>query len=518
MKRLKLYILTACIATALTACGGPADVPNAATNDTTVTNITAVADSEEADKTVQNNYNDSKQPDVDNSFESSLPPFEVHGKLAVEGTKIVDEGGNPFQLKGVSTHGIAWFPQYVNADAFATIRNDWKANCIRIAMYSDENNGYCSGGNKDKLKQLVKDGVQYATDLGMYVIIDWHVLGEHDPNVHKDEAKLFFQEMSSLYADYDNVLYEICNEPNGNIRWLNVKEYAEEIIPVIKANNPDAMIIVGTPTWSQDVDMAAKLPITDYSNILYTIHFYADTHKDDLRRKAKTALSMNLPLFCSEFGICDASGNGHCNEAEANKWIDFFDENDISYCIWNLSNKNESSSLIKSSCGKTSGWSEDDLSQEGKWYLNVLGRNATNDATKSTDTTADKSGKSADASDELSKNDNVVTTSSGSSNLKITASEANSWNDGTNDFVQLNLLIDNNDTSSDATGWTIAVEFEDDIELDQSWNAVYRVKRKTMIITPVDYNKTIGKGASVSDVGFIVKGTKIPKVAKISIN
>ena len=513
MKRLKLYILTACIATALTACGGPADVPNAATDDTTVTNITAVADSEEADKTVQNNYNDSKQPDADNSAESSLPPFEVHGKLAVEGTKIVDEGGNPFQLKGVSTHGIAWFPQYVNADAFATIRNDWKANCIRIAMYSDENNGYCSGGNKDKLKQLVKDGVQYATDLGMYVIIDWHVLGEHDPNVHKDEAKLFFQEMSSLYADYDNVLYEICNEPNGNIRWLNDKEYAEEIIPVIKANNPDAMIIVGTPTWSQDVDMAAKLPITDYSNILYTIHFYADTHKDDLRRKAKTALSMNLPLFCSEFGICDASGNGHCNEAEANKWIDFFDENDISYCIWNLSNKNESSSLIKSSCGKTSGWSEDDLSQEGKWYVNVLKAGSGSD---SSSIKADDTSNEADANTDTSVTDSSKAASSG--NLAVSIDEVNSWNDGSKDYVQFNLAIDNKDNSTIANGWTVAIEFEDDIELDQSWNGVFKVNGKSIIITPVEYNMSVASNTSISDIGFIIKANSLAQIKNINIS
>lgn len=293
-------------------------------------------------------------------------PFDNHGKLKVAGTDIVDKNGNKYQLKGVSTHGIAWFPDYVNKDALKTFRDDWGANLVRIAMYTDENGGYCTDGNKDNLKKLVDKGVNAATELGMYVIVDWHVLHDLTPMKYKDEAKTFFQEMSAQYKDYDNVIYEICNEPNGGTDWSEVKAYAEEIIPVIRANDPDALIIVGTPNWSQDVDIASNDPIKG-DNILYAIHFYAATHTDGIRNKVVTAIDNGLPVFVSEFSICDASGNGAIDYNQADKWFELIDKYNLSYAAWNVSNKAETSSLILSSCSKTSGWAESDLSDAGKY-------------------------------------------------------------------------------------------------------------------------------------------------------
>ena len=294
-------------------------------------------------------------------------PFANHGKLSLDGTDIVDENGEKYQLKGLSTHGLAWFPQYVNKEAFQTFRDDWGANLIRLAMYTDENGGYCSGGNREQLKQTVCDGVEAATELGMYVIIDWHVLHDLSPKVYEADAKIFFDEMSKKYKDYDNVIYEICNEPNGGTTWSDVKEYAEDIIPIIRANDNDAIIIVGTPTWSQDVDIAAQDPITGYENIMYAVHFYAATHTDNIRNKVTTALNSGLPIFVSEFSICDASGNGAIDYGQAEKWFDLINSNNLSYAAWNISNKNETSSIIKASCTKTSGWTVDDLSDTGVW-------------------------------------------------------------------------------------------------------------------------------------------------------
>lgn len=294
-------------------------------------------------------------------------PFDNHGRLSVNGTDIVDKNGDKYQLKGLSTHGLSWFPDYVNKDAFQTFRDDWGANLIRLAMYTYENGGYCSDGDKEYLKGLVDKGVQAATELGMYVIVDWHVLQDQNPNTYKEEAKAYFEEMSSKYKDYDNVIYEICNEPNGGVSWSEVKAYAEEVIPIIRKNAPDAIIIVGTPTWSQDVDIAAQDPITGYDNIMYAIHFYAATHTDNIRSKARTALSGGLPIFVSEFSICDASGNGAIDYSQAEQWFELIEEYNLSYAAWNISNKDETSSLIQSSCTKTSGWTLDDLSETGVW-------------------------------------------------------------------------------------------------------------------------------------------------------
>jgi endoglucanase len=203
----------------------------------------------------------------------------------------------------------------------------------------------------------------------MYVIIDWHVLNDNNPNTYKSEAIEFFQEMSKKYASYDNVLYEICNEPNGATTWADVKSYATDVISEIRKNDSDAVILVGTPTWSQDVDAAAADRIANDENVMYVLHFYAATHKDDLRNKLVAAHKAGLPVFISEFSICDASGNGSVDYDSASKWLSLIQDYNISYVGWNLSNKAESSALLKSSCTKISGFSESDLSETGKWLF-----------------------------------------------------------------------------------------------------------------------------------------------------
>lgn len=300
-------------------------------------------------------------PSVDDST-----PYGQHGALHVENGKLTDADGNTVQLYGMSTHGIAWFPQYINYDSFRTLRDDWNTNCIRLAMYTAEYGGYCTGGDKEQLKQLVRDGVSYATELGMYVIVDWHILSDCDPNQNKDEAIAFFREMSEAFADNDNVLYEICNEPNSGTSWDSIKSYAEEVIPVIREQKPDAVILVGTPTWSQEIDKAAASPLT-FDNVMYTLHFYAGTHKDDLRNRLETCAQNNLPVFVSEFGMCDASGNGANDFDSTTKWLDLLNKYQISFCCWNLANKDESSSVFKAASTALSDWTDEDFNESGRW-------------------------------------------------------------------------------------------------------------------------------------------------------
>ena len=301
-------------------------------------------------------------------------PFDNHGQLSVKGTDIVDESGSKYQLKGVSTHGITWFPDYVNKDAFQSIRDDWDANLVRLAMYTDtgDSNGYCSGGDKDSIRGLVDAGVTAATELGMYVIIDWHILNDNNPNSHIDDAKEFFDDVSAKYSSNHNVIYEICNEPNGGTSWADIKSYAETIIPVIRKNDKNAIIIVGTPNWSQDVDIVSEDPITGYDNIMYAVHFYAATHKDDLRNKVKTAISNGLPVFVSEFSLCDASGNGGIDYDSSDVWFDLINDNNLSYASWSLCNENETSALIKPDSTATSTITIDDLSDTGKYVRDKI--------------------------------------------------------------------------------------------------------------------------------------------------
>lgn len=299
------------------------------------------------------------------------------GRLHVKGTKLVDKKGHEVQLRGVSTHGLSWYPQYVNDKCFAQLHDKWGANVVRLAMYTEEYNGYCSGDAKNcsDLKKLIKKGVRLAKKHKMYVIVDWHILSDGNPNSHKKEAKAFFREMSREFKGYNNVIYEICNEPNNGTSWKEIKSYAKSVISTIRKNDKKAVIVVGTPTWSQDVDQAAADPIKG-DNIMYALHFYAATHKADLRNKMTAAINKGLPVFVTEYGICDASGNGAIDKKEADRWIQTMDEYGVSYIAWNLSNKQESSSIIKSSCPKVSGFKKSELSDEGRWLYHLLRKKA----------------------------------------------------------------------------------------------------------------------------------------------
>ena len=306
-----------------------------------------------------------------NYVSAASTPLQKNGRLSVKGTRLVNSSGKTVILKGVSTHGINWFPQYVSKSGFKSLRDNWGVNCIRLAMYTEEYNGYCSGGNQTELKKLVDKGVRYATELGMYVIIDWHVLNDQTPKKHQKEAISFFKYMAKKYKNQKNIFYEICNEPNGGTSWSTVKSYATAVIKAIRTYDKKNIILVGTPTWSQDVDTVAKSPIKGYSNIMYTFHFYAATHGAQYRKKVQTAVSKGLPVFVSEFGISESSGNGRIDKKEADKWISFLRKNKISYVCWSLSNKAESCSLLKSSSTRTGNFKTSDLSSAGKWYKTI---------------------------------------------------------------------------------------------------------------------------------------------------
>jgi len=316
----------------------------------------------------------------DNELHSSIGTAVTHedrddyyGALFVEDGKLVDSEGNQVQLTGVSSHGINWFPEYVSADSIKTLRDDWGVNVIRLAMYTSDYNGYCVGGsdNQETLKGIIDEAVEAATDNDMYVIIDWHTLNDSDPNEYKSDAIQFFGEMVRKYEDYDNVIYEICNEPNGDTTWDDIKKYANEVIPVIRGVDEDAIILVGTPSWSSDLESVVDDQL-DFDNIMYTYHFYAASHKSSARSDLEDALEAGLPVFISEYGLVSADGNGDVDTKEAEKWYDLIEENNLSSCIWNLSNKDEGSALISSDCDETSDWAEDDLSEEGQYFYDYI--------------------------------------------------------------------------------------------------------------------------------------------------
>lgn len=323
-----------------------------------------------------NNTSTTKKPAATVPLAPSDPkgttPVSQHGQLSVKNGQLVDKSGKGYQLRGMSTHGLTWFPEFVNESAFKTLRDDWNTNVVRLAMYVDEwGNGQCYMGNKSGSLELLEKGVDICIKLDMYVIIDWHVLNPGDPSKYTNEAKSFFETVSKRYAKYPNVIYEICNEPNGGASWSgNIKPYAEKIIPVIRKNAPNSVIIVGTPTWSQEIDKPLSDPLS-YKNVMYAFHFYAATHAG-LRSNVENCVAQGLPVFVSEFGTCDASGGGANDFNETQKWLSYFDKQGISYCNWSICNKDETCSVLRPGTSANGNWSESDLTENGKWMRNWL--------------------------------------------------------------------------------------------------------------------------------------------------
>ena len=285
-----------------------------------------------------------------------------NGNLSLDGNNIVNQYKEKIVLKGISSHGLQWFNYLITDENIKTLKS-WNTNVFRLAMYTKEG-GYID--NRNVYDDLIKD-IDLVISNDMYVIVDWHILSDNNPNNYKNEAIDFFDKISSKYKNTPNIIYEICNEPNGGTSWNDIKGYAEDVIKTIRKNSNN-IIVVGTPTWSQDVDSVINNKIDD-KNTMYALHFYSGTHKDDLRNKAKRALDNNVPIFVSEFGVSDASGNGGVYLDEANKWMEFIKNNNLSFVNWSLADKSESSALLNPNNKVVS---DDSLSESGKYIKNIF--------------------------------------------------------------------------------------------------------------------------------------------------
>ncbi|MCI9403428.1 MAG: cellulase family glycosylhydrolase [Oscillospiraceae bacterium] len=288
-----------------------------------------------------------------------------NGWLQVVGTQLCNEAGEPVVLRGMSSHGLQWYGQYANAQSIQNTAA-YGANVFRLAMYTGE--GGCLS-QPEPMKSKVIAGVEAAVENDMYVIIDWHILSDGNPMDHVSKAEAFFADMAARYADCPNVLYEICNEPNGNVSWdRDVKPYAERLVAAIRETSPQSVILIGSPTWSQDIHLAADDPV-EGENLMYTLHFYAGTHGKDLRDRMDKALSAGLPLFVSEWGASRADGSGGVFLEESKVWLDFLAERGISWCNWSLCDKSETSAALKPGTSPDRAWTEEDLTESGKFVF-----------------------------------------------------------------------------------------------------------------------------------------------------
>lgn len=299
-----------------------------------------------------------------------------HGALRVDGASLCDENGNPVVLRGMSSHGISWYPRYLNGGAMKTLK-EYGANLFRIAAYTEPSGAYLE--NPDRTLDYLYMGAESALAEDLYVILDWHILNDSDPNEHIEEAKDFFDQLSAHYADEPGILYEICNEPNGDVTWEQISAYAEEVIPVIRKNTPDAVILVGTPNYCSHLDGPLSDPLP-FENIMYSYHRYVDISVEEAGWAGpfQKYTEQGLPVFVTEWGVSAGEQAYFEDEEEsqpadaelypetAEPFLDAMDRYQISWAGWALCNKAEWHSAIRPDCTKYSGWDEDDLTVSGK--------------------------------------------------------------------------------------------------------------------------------------------------------
>ncbi|RKT55928.1 glycoside hydrolase family 5 protein [Saccharothrix australiensis] len=296
-------------------------------------------------------------------------PAEVNGQLRVCGVKLCNKHGKPIQLRGMSTHGIQWYAKCVKSQSLDALAEDWKADVLRISMYIQDD-GYEE--DPRKFTDLVHSYIEEATKRGMYALVDWHQLDPGDPNHNLSHAKTFFKEIARRHKDKTNIIYDIANEPN-EVSWSRVKSYAEKVIPVIRAEDSDSLVLVGTHGWStfgysdgKDPQEVVKNPVSA-QNIMYTFHFYAADHGSDYLG-VLSKVSDQVPVFVTEFGTQEASGDGPNDFKQAQKYIDLMNAKKISWVNWNFSDDHRSGAVFKTgTCSGTSFSGTGKLKPAGVW-------------------------------------------------------------------------------------------------------------------------------------------------------
>lgn len=296
------------------------------------------------------------------------PPLEssqqFFGQLKVQSGQLSDAEGNAVMLRGVSLGWHNWWPRFYNDSAVKWLKDDWNVNIVRAAMGVDPNGAYLE--KPDFAIEKMKAVIDAAIAADLYVIIDWH-----SHKLHLDEAKIFFAEMAKTYGKHPHVIYELYNEPIDDT-WEEVKAYSEAIITEIRKHDPDNIILVGSPTWSQDLHLVAQNPILNQENIMYVLHFYAGTHKESLRNRAEAVLKTGLPVFVSECAGMEASGDGAIDQASWNSWLDWMESKKVSWIAWSIADKDETCSMLLPSAAATGSWTPAQIKPWGQQVRETL--------------------------------------------------------------------------------------------------------------------------------------------------
>ena len=294
---------------------------------------------------------------------ATVLPLSVQGSKVLVGELETGLAGNSLFWSNNSWGG----DKFYNRSVIQRLKNDWNSRIVRVAMGVEGYGGYLEKPTDNLNKVITIIDAAIAED--MYVIVDWH---SHKAEGSLPEAIGFFREIASRYKDHHNIIYEIYNEPLS-VSWVDtIKPYAESVITEIRKIDPDNLILVGTPNYSQDVDDVVEHPIVGFDNLAYVLHFYAGSHKQWLRDKAQFALDNGVPLFVSEWGTVNYDGNGDVDENETQAWMTFLKNNGISHANWSINDKDEGASALIPGASTQGNWSDSDLTPSGRLVKQII--------------------------------------------------------------------------------------------------------------------------------------------------
>lgn len=287
---------------------------------------------------------------------SRIGPVSTYGELKANGSKLSGScpqyANSAVQVKGMS---LFWSSAadsattFYNESAINLMVKEMNIEVIRFAMgvkndEFDKGRGYLTGG-EDLQKAMLMNVVNAAIDNDIYVIIDWHI---ESGNGYTSDAVKFFEFAAQKYGSYNNVIFEVWNEPKDGASMGTVASHANSVISAIRKYS-DNLVLIGSPEWSSHPEECASASISDSKkNYACTLHFYADSHSasGDYANRANQAIGNNVPVFASEWGTVNANGNGGANQSASQAWINWMNDKKVSWANWSASAVNEGSAAF----------------------------------------------------------------------------------------------------------------------------------------------------------------------------
>ena len=252
----------------------------------------------------------------------AIDPVKQYGQLQVKGTQLCDQQGLPVTLRGVSFGWHNWWPRFYNKKVLKTLKRDWHCTVVRAAIGvqpdEDPKAGYIQ--NPTWAMSCLTPIIESAIKQNVYIIIDWH-----SHHMYTREAKEFFGKMAQ-----------------------------------------------GCPHWDQDIHLVANSPLEGFQNVMYTVHFYAATHGDDLRQRTEDAVNQGIPVFISECGAMEASGDGPIDMDSEEAWIDMCERLGMSWVCWSLADKDETCSMLLPDAKSSGPWRDNVIKPYGKLVKSML--------------------------------------------------------------------------------------------------------------------------------------------------